>query len=51
MSFVTSVQFEAINDKWTEQFARFKALLSRGNVFTTPKTVNPPVASHPVLSE
>ena len=28
-----------MNDKWTEQFAHFKALLSHGNVFSTPKTV------------
>ena len=39
ISFVTTQQFEAMNDKWTEQFAHFEALLSRGNVFTTPKTV------------
>ena len=32
VSFVTAEQFEAINNKWTEQFARFEALLSRGNV-------------------
>ena len=39
-----------MNDEWTEQFARFEALLSRGNVFSTPKTAVPPV-SHPVLSD
>ena len=39
VSFVTAEQFEAMNDKWTEQSARFEALLSRGNVFSTPKTV------------
>ena len=33
-SFVTAEQFEAMNDKWSEQFARFEALLSRGNVFS-----------------
>ena len=38
-SFVTAQQFEGMNDKWAEQFARFEALLSRGNVFTTPKTI------------
>ena len=26
-----------MNDKWAEQFARVEALLSRGNVFSTPK--------------
>ena len=39
VSFVTAEQFEAMNNKWTEQFAHFEALLSRGNVFSTPKTV------------
>ena len=50
VSFVTSAQFEAMNDKWAEQFARFEALLSRGNVFSTPKT-SASVSSHPVLSD
>ena len=50
VSFVTSAQFEAMNDKWAEQFVCFKALLSRGNVFTTPKT-SASVSSHPVLSD
>ena len=40
VSFVTAEQFEAMNDKWSEQFARFEALLSRGNVFTIPKVVS-----------
>ena len=35
-SFVTSDQLAAIADKWSEQFARMEALLSRGNVFSTP---------------
>ena len=40
-----------MNDKWAEQFARFEALLSRGNVFSTPKAaVNPP-SSKVVLSD
>ena len=38
-SFVMTEQFEAMNDKWTEQSAHFEALLSCGNVFSTPKTV------------
>ena len=50
VSFVTSAQFEAMDDKWAEQFARFEALLSRGNVFSTPKT-SASVSSHPVLSD
>ena len=40
-----------MNNKWAEQFARFEALLSRGNVFSTPKAaVNPP-SSKVVLSD
>ena len=40
-SFVTSEHLMEISDKWAGQFSRFKALLSRGNVFSTPKsTVN-----------
>ena len=39
VSFVTAEQFEAMNDKWTEQFGRFETLLSKGNMFTTPKSV------------
>ena len=50
VSFVTSAQFEAMNDKWAEHFARFEALLSRGNVFSTPKT-SVYESSHPVLSD
>ena len=49
-SFVTSAQFEEMNDKWVEHFARFEALLSRGNVFSTPKS-SAPGSSHPVLSD
>ena len=49
-SFVTSAQFEEMNDKWAEHFARFEALLSRGNVFSTPKS-SAPGSSHPVLSD
>ena len=39
-----------MNDKWAEHFARFEALLSRGNVFSTPKS-SAPGSSHPVLSD
>ena len=35
-SYVTAEQLSAICDKWAEQFARMEALLSRGNVFSTP---------------
>ena len=50
VSFVTSAQFEAMTDRWAEQFARFEALLSRGNVFSIPKS-SATVSSHPVLSD
>ena len=50
VSFVTSAQFEEMNDKWAEHFARFEAILSRGNVFSTPKS-SAPGSSHPVLSD
>ena len=50
VSFVTAEQFEAINDKWSEQFTRFEALFSRGNVFTIPKTVVCSLPFHTVVS-
>ena len=50
VSFVTSAQVEAMNDKRTEQFAQFEALLPRENVFSMPKTAVPAV-SHPVLPD
>ena len=52
VSFVTAEQFEAMNVKWTEQFARFEALLSYGNVFTTAKTVvsSPPTTYSTLVS-
>ena len=49
-SYVTAEQFEAMNDKWSEHFARFEALPSRGNVFTVPKTVVSASPSHSVVS-
>ena len=49
-SFVTSQQFEAMNDKWADQFARFEALLSRGNIFTTLKTAVSTLPSHSMVS-
>ena len=50
VSFVTAEQFETMNDKWGEQFACFEALLSRGNMFTIPKTVVSSLPSHTVVS-
>ena len=50
-SFVTSDQLKQISDQWTEQFARFEALLSRGNVFCTPKSTVKPVPTHTVVSD
>ena len=35
-SYVTAEQFSAMSDRWAEQFARMEALLSRGNIFSTP---------------
>ena len=34
-----------------EQFARFEALLSRGNIFSAPKMSVTPVPAHQVISE
>ena len=31
-NFVNAEQFSLMNERWTEQFGRFEALLSRGNV-------------------
>ena len=50
-SFVTSDQLKEISDQWAEQFTRFEALLSRGNVFSTPKTMVNPIPSHTVVSD
>ena len=50
-SFVTSNQLKEISDLWAEQFARFEALLSGGNVFSTPKTMINPIPSHTVVSD
>ena len=49
-SFVTSAQLE-ISDQWSEQFARFEALLSRGNVFSSPKTAVKPIPLQTVVSD
>ena len=50
-NFVTAEQFSLMNDQWAEQFARFEALLSRGNVFSTPKTAVNPVSAKVVVSD
>ena len=49
-SYVTAEQFTAMSDKWAEQFARMEALLSRGNIFSTPVTVVKPMDSQAVIS-
>ena len=50
VSYVTSDEFSAMNEKLNKQFARFEALLSRGNVFSTPKT-SVSSSAHPVTSD
>ena len=50
-SFVTSDQLTAIADKWSEQFARMEALLSRGNVFSTPMSSVKPVDTQNLISD
>ena len=45
--YVTAEQFSAMNDKWTEQFAHFDAILTRGSVFSTPKSLS----SHVILNQ
>ena len=50
-AFVTSDQLQQMSDQWAEQFARFEALLSRGNVFSTPKSTVQHVPSHAAISD
>ena len=50
-SFVTSDQLQQMSDQWAEQFARFEALRSRGNVFSTPKSTVQHVPSHAAMSD
>ena len=45
-SYVTSDQFSALSDKMSEPFARFEALLSRGNIFSAPTMPVNPVSAH-----
>ena len=49
--FVTTDQLTAISDKWAEQFARMEALLSRGNIFSTPVSAVKPVDSQHLISD
>ena len=48
---MTAEQFTAMSDKWAEQFARMEALLSRGNIFSTPVPAVKPVDSQHLISE
>ena len=41
----------ATSDKWAEKFARMEALLSRGNIFSTPVSTVKPVDSQLLISE
>ena len=50
-AFVTSAQFKEISGQWSEQFARFEALLSGENVFSTQKTDVKPIPSYMVVSD
>ena len=49
-SYVTADQFTALSDKWAEQFACMEALLSRGNIFSTPVTSVKPMDTQSVIS-
>ena len=51
MNYVTSDQLLAISDKWSEQFARMEALLSRDNVFSTPASAVKPIDSQALISK
>ena len=39
-----------MSDKWAEQFARMEALLSRGNIFSTPQSSVSKVPSQELIS-
>ena len=49
--YVTSDQFLAMLDKWAEQFARMEALLSSGNIFSTPVSAVKPIDTQPLASK
>ena len=50
-NYVTSDQLLAISDKWAEQFARMEALLSKGNVFSTPVSAVKAIDSQSLVSK
>ena len=47
--FVSRQDFEVLNNQLEEKFARFEALLSRSNIFSTPKL--PVNVEHPPISD
>ena len=49
--FVAAEQFTTMSDRWAEQFARMEALLSRGNISSTPVSAVKPVDSQQLVSE
>ena len=51
MNYVTSDQLLAISDKWSEQFAWMEALLSQGNIFSTPVSAVKPIDSQALISK
>ena len=50
---VSKKDFDKLSDQLDEKFSRFEALLSRGNIFATPKVPvqvsNPPVSDQPFI--
>ena len=46
----SATQFTALSDKWAEQFALMEALLSRGNIFSTPVSTVKPMDTQSVIS-
>ena len=48
-SYVTSEQLSAMSDKWAEQFAHMEALLTRGNIFSTPVSAVKPMDTQPLI--
>ena len=41
----------AMSDQWAEQVVRVEALLTRGNIFSTPKSSVKPVLSRTLISD
>ena len=50
-SFVTSDQLTTIADKWSGQFARMEALLSRGNIFSATVSAVKPLDTQNLVSD